>query len=173
VKIHVLEKGVLRFCESCGSRLADRVQCCAECGSSIDDSSVRNHSREKVLGAILFGGYYRDVCFTDIRLIQFEVMRDRWKFVLKAIGSQPLVIDTNATLDQVLPFMKAEISRSDIDSINVKCHGRVSRGRIRVTKKSGEAIELARIDTDVDKKSFNELTDFLKSIYPEVRKSVS
>jgi len=122
---------------------------------------------------VLFGGYYKDLCFTDKRVIQFEVMRDRWKFLLKAASPLPLVVESGGDIGQVLPFLKAEILRTEIASIGLAFHGRARRGYISVVRRTGEVVELARIDTDVDRKMFDGLVNLVRSFYPEIPKSVT
>ncbi|MFI5404352.1 MAG: hypothetical protein ACHQYR_01340 [Candidatus Gagatemarchaeaceae archaeon] len=129
-------------------------------------------SEEKVLGTVLFGGYYKDICFTDKRVIQFEVMRDRWKFLLNTVGALRLVVERGGKIADVLPFVKTEFPRNQISSIDLKDHGRFARGHIVIKKSSGETVELARIDVDVDKKAFAELSDLVKGLYPEITTSI-
>ena len=128
---------------------------------------------EKVLGSVLFGGYHKDICFTDRRIISFEIMRDRYKFLVKALGPKPMVVETGGKIEDFLPFMKSEVLRSELSTIDLKEHGRFHRGTVSVVKKSGEAVELARLDVDVDKESYSKLNQLLSSIYPEVRKNLA
>jgi hypothetical protein len=83
-----------------------------------------------------------------------------------------MVVDRSRSINDVLPFLKAEIPRADISAMEVKNHGRAHRGRIRVVKRSGEAVDLARLDVDTEKESYADLVAFVKSIYPEIPKTV-
>ncbi len=128
---------------------------------------------EEALGCVMFKGPYKDICFTNKRIIQFEVMRDRWKFLVNAtLSPKPMVVDRSMGIGDVAPFVKSEVLRSDVSRIEVKGHGRFTRGVIRVVKKSGQSVDLARIDVDVDKQSFVELCSLVSSIYPEIPKNV-
>jgi hypothetical protein len=163
------------FCNNCSRPLPEGAQFCPACGARVETSNAKVHGRfeENVFGVVLFGGYYRDICLTDRRLIQFEVMRDRWKFLTKAAGLLPLVVDRETKLGDVLPFIKLEIPRSQIFLIDLKNHTRFGRGHIRIKTIAGQETELARIDLDVKDDAFQELTAFLTGSYPEVRVDVS
>ncbi|HEV2225730.1 MAG TPA: zinc ribbon domain-containing protein [Nitrososphaerales archaeon] len=162
------------YCSQCGSQLAEGVAFCSACGAKVESPPLKpSVEGEAVLGTILFGGYYKDICFTDRRVIQFEVMRDRYKFLVKALGPKPLSVDKGTKVSDVLPFLKQEIPRSQIASIEVRNHGRFGRGRIEVRTTMGGEVELARIDVDVDKASFSELVGFVNGIYPEIKKIIS
>jgi len=128
---------------------------------------------EQVLGCVLFGGYYMDIGFTDRRVIQFEPLKQRWKFLLQALGPKRMMVAKTSTLEDVLRFIKAEIPRAEISRIEVKPHGRFARGRITVVKRSGESVDLARLDVDIDKESHEELVSLVGSIYPEIPKAIS
>jgi zinc ribbon protein len=162
------------FCRSCGAQVADGNGFCSNCGHSLEASaSEPQMSGEQVLGCVLFGGYYMDIGFTDRRVIQFEPLKKRWKFLTQALGPKRLVVDRTSTLEDVLLFIKAEIPRAEISRIEVKAHGRFARGRIRVVKRSGESVDLARLDVDIEKESYAELMTFIGSIYQEIPKAIS
>lgn len=160
-------------CQSCGNQLAKGAQFCGSCGRRVEAPPAGQASgpAEEVLGVVLFGGYYKDICFTDSRIIQFEVMRDRWKFLLKAAKPLPLVVESGGNLSQVLPFLKNEIPRVEVAALELTYHGRLTTGHFKVTKKSGEVFELARIDADVDRGAFDQLALLVRSVYPEVAKN--
>lgn len=161
-------------CTNCGSSVPEGAFFCPNCGNAAGGSAtVPAASVEKVLGVVMFTGNFKDICFTDRRVIQFEIMRDRWKFLVNAsLGPRPLVIDRSTKIEDVLPFVKAEIPRSDISSLEVKDHGRARRGYVTVVRKSGARVELARLNVDIDKESFGELVELVGSIYPEISKSL-
>ena len=164
----------MSYCNRCGSPVAEGGAFCSSCGAKVETPSLKpGFEGEAVLGTILFGGYYKDICFTDRRVIQFEVMRDRYKFLVKALGPKPLSVDRGTKVSDVLPFLKQEIPRIQITSIEIRNHGRFGRGRIAVRTTMGGEVELARIDVDVDKASFSELAGFVSGIYPEIKKFIS
>ena len=99
-------------------------------------------------------------------------MRDRYKFFVKALGPKPLVVERGGNMTDVLPFVKTEILREQIASIELKNHGRFGRGYIKISKTSGELVELARIDVDVSKDAFGELAQLVNGIYPEIKKTI-
>jgi hypothetical protein len=164
-------------CPDCGDpKQSSGAQYCANCGTKIDNipSERLNSGGEKTFGIVSFAGYYRSICFTDRRIIQFQEIGDRWKYLLNvAMKPSHLIIDTQVDLKIVLDFEKSQILRGEISSILLENHGRFKRGHFSVFKKSGEAVDLARIDVNVDQKSFTELGVFVKSLYPEVTKKVS
>jgi len=127
---------------------------------------------EQVLGCVLFGGYYKDIAFTDRRVIQFEPFKQRWKFLMQALGPKRLVVDRETTIQDVLPFSKREIPREEITRIEVKAHTRLARGRIRAVTTYGESVDLARLDVDIEKDSYAELIALVRSIYPEMPKTI-
>jgi hypothetical protein len=159
----------MAYCKACGEALPDDAKFCLSCGTKVDLPSKPIGSVEQVLGTVLFGGYYKDICFTDRRIIQFEVMRDRWKYLAKVtMKPPPLVLDKDTRIDDVLPFLKLEIPRGQIRRIELKDHSRFGRGHIRVVRTTGETIELARIDVDVPRESFAQLTSLVREAYPEI-----
>jgi hypothetical protein len=149
-----------QFCPSCGQKAAP----VPAQPSGADD--------EEVYGVVLFKGYQKELCFTEKRIISFETMRDRYKFLFRALGPLPMVVDRTTKIGDVLPFLKSEIPRSEVWKIEVKDHGRFSRGHIRVTKRTRQVVDLARIEVDVDKKAFGDLAELVNSIYPEVAKTI-
>jgi len=165
----------MAFCAHCGYELTQGALFCSNCGQKTDGPTTKPQAEagERVLGSVLFGSYHKDICFTDRRVISFETMRDRYKFLVKALGPKPMVVETGGKIEDFLPFVKLEVLRSDISSIDLKEHGRVHRGTVSVVKKSGEVVELARLDVDVDKESYRKLAELVSSIYPEVRKNLA
>ncbi|MDA4121498.1 MAG: zinc ribbon domain-containing protein [Thaumarchaeota archaeon] len=161
-------------CQNCGRSIPDDAQFCPSCGTKIQPTATqRPGTAEQVLGTVLFGGYYKDICFTDRRVIQFEIMRDRYKFLAKALGPKPLVVEKGGKISDVLPFVKTEVPRNQIASIDVKNHGRFGRGHITILRTSGSPLELARIDVDVDKEAFGELAELVRGVYPEIKTTVA
>ena len=120
----------MTYCKACGKALPDDAKFCPSCGTKIDLQSKPLGSPEQVLGTVLFGGYYKDICFTNRRIIQFETMRDRWKYLAKVtLNPPPLVLDRDEKIDDVLPFLKLEIPRGP-DSSNR------TQGPLQVWKRS-------------------------------------
>jgi hypothetical protein len=159
----------MAYCRVCGKALADDAKFCPSCGTKIDVLFKPLGSAEQVLGIVLFGGYYKDVCFTDRRIIQFETLRDRWKYLVKVtMKPPPLVLDRDGKIDDVLPFLKLEILRGQIRRIELENHSRFGRGHLKVVRTTGENIELARIDVDVSKESFEQLRSLVREAYPEI-----
>ncbi|HEY6282981.1 MAG TPA: zinc ribbon domain-containing protein [Nitrososphaerales archaeon] len=159
----------MAYCKACGKALPDDAKFCPSCGTKIDLQSKPLGSAEQVLGTVLFGGYYRDICFTDRRVIQFETMRDRWKYLVKVtMKPPPLVLDRDSKIDDVLPFLKLEIPRGQIRRIELKDHSRLGRGHFRIVRITGETTELARIDVDVPRELFKQLTNMVREAYPEI-----
>jgi hypothetical protein len=161
------------YCRNCGAQVADRQRFCSSCGRPLDAPAPGPQTAgEQVLGCVLFGGYYFDICFTDKRVIQFEPFKKRWKFLLQAVGPKRLVVDTTSTLEEVLPFAKREIPLEEISRIEVKAHTRLSRGRIRAVTTYGDSVDLARLDVDIEKESYAELIALVRSIYPNIPKTI-
>jgi hypothetical protein len=159
----------MAYCKACGKALQDDAKFCPSCGTKVDLQLKPSGTAEQVFGTALFGGYYKDICFTDRRIIQFETMRDRWKYLVKVtMKPPPLVLDRGGKIDDVLPFLKLEIPRGQIRRIELKDHSRFGRGHIKVVKITGETIELARIDVDVPREPFEQLTSLVREAYPEI-----
>ena len=161
------------FCPSCGAAVGDGSKFCSKCGRPVALVSANRTSGEQVLGCVLFGGYYKDIAFTDTRVILFEPFRQRWKFLMQALGPKRLVVDRTSTMDDITPFIKMEIPRGEISRIEVKAHGTLVRGKITVLKSSGEEVYLARLDVDIEKESYADMISLVNSIYPEIPKEIS
>src|SRR5258708_3799538 len=162
------------FCRDCGAQVAEDDRFCSSCGRPVEaPASTTQVDGEQVLGCVLFGGYYKDIAFTDRRVIQFEPFKQRWKFLMQALGPKRLVVDRETTLKDVLPFIKVEVPRAEISRIEVKAHGTLARGKITVVKRSGEELYLARLDVDIEKESYADVLSLVRSIYPEIPKEIS
>src|SRR5271166_5584422 len=120
------------FCPASGQEAPEMALFCSHCGEGLHSShsAALKSGTENVMGIVLFGGYYKDICFTDSRVIQFEPMKDRWKFLAQPLGLKPLIVEKGGNLNDVLLFKRSEFLLSEVSAIEVKNHSRVLRGHI-------------------------------------------